>query len=564
MLSVRLQVNHFTLCIYRDMFNKKFEFNIEQMSYWLAPVGDWQPHNSQLDPKSVIDWTMISSVSNADPDGLKWQPGMPFEQLTNRYLIDPRDGGRRFHSLKVEPKMRPCDPVPESAPRHKFMDNILDYSCSLFKLSRQRVQWVEDQPVVQAEKFLLRYNLFTDLSEQEKSAKTMCYLCLEPLLFSALPVSVVTMAYLFPAIITRLEAYLIALEACKLLDIDIPPDLALEALTKDSDNTEEHRAKQTHVQRGMGKNYERLEFIGDAFLKMATSVSIFANSPMNDEFAYHVQRMCMICNKNLLNTALGYKLYEFIRTSAFNRRTWYFDSVKLLEGKNVGKQTSQAHKHGLADKTIADVCEALIGAAFISHRDTGNMDMAVAAVTKFVSHSDHTATRWADYFASYELPAYQTAGSTASQANLAAQIEKRFGYRFKYPRLLRSAFCHPSYPFIEEKLPSYQRLEFLGDALLDLASIEFLYHRHPDKDPQWLTEHKMAMVSNKFLAALSVKLGFHVHLRSNGVLIESQNRRYVGEVNEAEQEANGAKDYWTNVRQPPKVGGTFLENDAED
>lgn len=61
------------------------------------------------------------------------------------------------------------------------------------------------------------------------------------------------------------------------------------------------------------------------------------------------------------------------------------------------------------------------------------------------------------------------------------------------------------------------------------------------------------MVSNKFLAALSVKLGFHRHLRFNGAVIESQNREYVVEIQDAEREAKGAPDYWTNTKQPPKV-----------
>lgn len=59
-----------------------------------------------------------------------------------------------------------------------------------------------------------------------------------------------------------------------MLGLAIRLDLALEAITKDSDNTQEHREDQIHLQRGMGKNYERLEFIGDCFLKMATSISI--------------------------------------------------------------------------------------------------------------------------------------------------------------------------------------------------------------------------------------------------------------------------------------------------
>lgn len=69
----------------------------------------------------------------------------------------------------------------------------------------------------------------------------------------------------------------------------------------------------------MGKNYERLEFIGDCFLKMATSITLFSQAPKDNEFEYHVRRMLMICNSNLLETALKYKLYEFVRSVAFSR-----------------------------------------------------------------------------------------------------------------------------------------------------------------------------------------------------------------------------------------------------
>jgi endoribonuclease Dicer len=41
------------------------------------------------------------------------------------------------------------------------------------------------------------------------------------------------------------------------------------------------------------------------------------------------------------------------------------------------------------------------------------------------------------------------------------------------------------------KVPCYQRLEFLGDALLELVCIESLFRRFSNKDEQWLTEHKV-------------------------------------------------------------------------
>lgn len=127
------------------------------------------------------------------------------------------------------------------------------------------------------------------------------------------------MGYLFSAILSRIESYLIALEACDLLGLKIHPLLALEAITKDSDNTEENREKKIHIQRGMGKNYERLEFIGDCFLKMATSISLFSKNPDDNEYDYHVRRMVLVCNKNLFETAIQKRLYEFIRTVGFSR-----------------------------------------------------------------------------------------------------------------------------------------------------------------------------------------------------------------------------------------------------
>ncbi len=188
------------------------------------------------------------------------------------------------------------------------------------------------------------------------------------------------------------------------------------------------------------------------------------------------------------------------------RRTWYPEGLKLLEGKGRTKTGKEVVKHLLGDKTIADVCEALIGAALLSYQDTGNMDMAVKAVTVLVSSPDHDVQTWKDYYKLYAKPAYQTAPASASQLDLAAQVERKHEYHFRYPRLLRSAFIHPSYPFSWEKVPCYQRLEFLGDSLLDMACINFLFYRYPDRDPQWLTEHKVGFAFRVFTYSSS-KLG---------------------------------------------------------
>lgn len=118
--------------------------------------------------------------------------------------------------------------------------------------------------------------------------------------------------------------------------------------------------------------------------------------------------------------------------------------------------------------------------------------MAVKAVTALVSSPDHEISCWTDYYRLYSIPSYQLVPASAAELDLAAKIEQQHGYHFKHPRLLCSAFIHPSYPSSwSNKIPCYQRLEFLGDALLDMVCVNFLFHRHPDQDPQWLTEHKV-------------------------------------------------------------------------
>ena len=62
------------------------------------------------------------------------------------------------------------------------------------------------------------------------------------------------------------------------------------------------------------------------------------------------------------------------------------------------------------------------------------------------------------------------------------------------------------------------------------------------------------MVSNKFFAALAIKLGFNKHLRSNSPAILNQIKEYITELEELERQAKGVRNYWADYpRDPPKV-----------
>ncbi|KAM5473717.1 Dicer-like protein 1 [Microsporum ferrugineum] len=558
-LPVELDLlTNFTFRVFEDVFHKIYEEDSSLVSYWIAPAKlDDIPDIKKSNPVEIINWQMLQYIR--DTEELHWSPEMPTDFLENRFLVDRWDGRYRYFSIEVDPARHPKDPVPENVARRRYMDNIMNYGLSLFKNSRAgflaKCNW--DQPVLRAELIQLRRN-FLDIDENKKGPPVDYYICAEALKISSIPMPVATLIFVFPAMISRMESYLIALEACEKLQLKISPELALEALTKDSENTEEHGLEQIRFQSGMGKNYERLEFLGDCFLKMATSISLFAMNPDNDEYDFHVKRMLLICNQNLFNNAIILEVFKYIRSKSFSRRGWYPEGLTLLKGKDK-KENPGGPTHALADKSIADVCEALIGASLLAGGPDHKFDMATKAVTIFVNSDDHRVERWADYSTLYSLPTYQTAATTASEADVANQIEEKLGYRFKYPKLLRSAFMHPSYPSQWANVPCYQRLEFLGDSLLDMACVNHLFTKYPDKDPQWLTEHKMAMVSNKFLGSLAVGLNLHVHLIHISNVLQGQITCYTEELQAMKMEMGGNLEAWTYTNEPPKCLPDIVE-----
>ena len=566
--TVRLEhVDEFTRVVYHHVFAKVFEANIPEMSYWFAPVSI-QPGtaNSSMEPSAIIDWNAIENVCY--PGESKWNEGWTNDSLLNRFFWDRYNGGKRYFAIGIEKSLNMDSPIPDEVGVWDHKSNtIKQFTVSSWaNLSRKhegKEPYNKRQPVLLVESMMERRNFLDKPTNAEKESRLRAFVIPQPLERSSLSTNVAAMAVTFPCIIHRLESYLIAMEACQFLELNIPLDLALEAITKDSDNTGEHGDVQVNFQRGMGRNYERLEFLGDCFLKMATSIAIYTQNPNDDEFEFHVKRMLLVCNQTLFDRAKEIQLTQYVRSQSFSRRLWYQDGLKLLRGKKVGTE-GRKFEHSLGDKTVADICEALIGAAFLAHNNQGSWDPdswkdAVHAVTTFVSSEEHCQQKWDDYLAGYIRPEWDSRSPSAVQLDLARKVERAHDYHFQSPKLLQVSFKHPSYPRPWLDLPSYQRLEFLGDALLDMTCVTHLFYRYPNKDPQWLTEHKMAMVSNRFLSAICVKLGFHKHLLCHSDAIQTQIFDFVSDLEEAEKQASGAKDYWTTVKSPPKCLADIVE-----
>ncbi len=107
-------------------------------------------------------------------------------------------------------------------------------------------------------------------------------------------------------------------------------------------------------------------------------------------------------------------------------------------------------------------------------------------------------------------------------------IEKTTGIRFKNTALLETAFQHTS--FVNEratrKLEHNERLEFLGDAVLEVVVSDYLYHEYPDKPEGQLTRLRAQLVREESLAFLAKQYHFNRHIRlGKGELASGGNER---------------------------------------
>jgi ribonuclease III len=95
------------------------------------------------------------------------------------------------------------------------------------------------------------------------------------------------------------------------------------------------------------------------------------------------------------------------------------------------------------------------------------------------------------------------------------EFEKKINVEFKNKGLLNQAFIHRSYinESKEKGLEHNERLEFLGDAVLELVVTDFLYHKYKDKPEGELTAVRSALVNTVTLSNVANDLGANDFLK---------------------------------------------------
>jgi dsRNA-specific ribonuclease len=235
-------------------------------------------------------------------------------------------------------------------------------------------------------------------------------------------------------------------------------------------------------------DYQRYEFLGDSILKFIVSIQLFVDHENWHEGYLTERRASLVSNPRLTKAALDVGLDAFILTKSFANRRWPHPMVSDLAAPASGRRS-------VSSKTLADVVEALIGAAFID----GGLPSARACIHAFLPDIHIQAPTFG--LATVDDPS-RRANSTITWAHGTAEL--LIGYRFLNKALLEEALTHPSCErdtFTE----SYQRLEFLGDAVLDIIVVPVLFEHKSDYSHGEMTSIKAALVNAELLAFLCME-----------------------------------------------------------
>jgi endoribonuclease Dicer len=239
-------------------------------------------------------------------------------------------------------------------------------------------------------------------------------------------------------------------------------------------------------------NYERMESLGDTVLKLMTSIQVMADHPYWHEGYLSLRKDHVVANVTLAKCAESKELYLWIIRDTFVPTRWLpqFEAEIPMETCEDGVAAPE-QKEALSTKLLADVVEALIGASYLH----GSFEMGLECIKLF-----GMGLRWNSLPRSVETILEKMEALDNLPLQMVEHVEKMLDYEFTKKTLVVEALTHPSYNMHVRTRP-YDRLEFLGDAVLDMIVTDYLYHA-PGKNysPGHLHLRKISIVNLHFLA----------------------------------------------------------------
>ncbi|XP_033247154.1 endoribonuclease Dicer-like [Drosophila miranda] len=330
---------------------------------------------------------------------------------------------------------------------------------------------------------------------------------------------------------------------------------------------------------------ERVELLGDSFLKMSASLYLASRYPDWNEGTLTKVKSRLVSNKNLMYCLRETDIPSRISCSLFDPRlTWLPPSINLPEdvldvwteqpsfAKLIGPQNllnlALSDEEILAGRCNEDTyrrfvqdCKSnqqgyydggdfssganfLFGEVTVQNKVVADTLEALLGVVVRNYGLQH-GFRMLEYFGickpDVDKPLSQLLDlqlkSTKMRANASpddidgflinhSYLEQNLGYKFRDRGYLLQALTHPSFP-TNRLTGCYQELEFIGDAILDFLISAYIFENNTKLRPGELTDLRSALVNNTTLGCICVRHNLHLFILAENALLSETISKFV-------------------------------------
>ncbi|XP_066578306.1 ribonuclease 3 isoform X1 [Amia ocellicauda] len=230
---------------------------------------------------------------------------------------------------------------------------------------------------------------------------------------------------------------------------------------------------------------ERLEFLGDAVVEFLTSVHLYYLFPCLEEGGLATYRTAIVQNQHLAMLAKKLELDRF---------------MLYAHGPDLCRESDLRH-------AMANCFEALIGAVYLE----GGLTEAKLLFGRLLFNSEDLREVWLNYpphpLQVQESNTDRQLIETSPVLQKLTEFEEAIGVLFTHVRLLARAFTLRTVGFNHLTLGHNQRMEFLGDSIMQLVATEYLFIHFPDHHEGHLTLLRSSLVNNRTQAKVAEELG---------------------------------------------------------
>lgn len=244
---------------------------------------------------------------------------------------------------------------------------------------------------------------------------------------------------------------------------------------------------------------ERLEFLGDAVVEFLTSIHLYFMFPDLEEGGLATYRAALVQNQHLAILAKKLELDRF---------------MLYAHGSDLCHDLELRH-------AMANCFEALMAALFL---DAGLEEADRVLSNVLFDDDENLLKKWTNY-PRHPIQQQNPDGDRhlikgSPLLERLTQFEAMTGIEFKNIRLLARAFTHRSIGFNNLTLGTNQRMEFLGDTVLQLIASEYLYKHFPGHHEGHLSLLRSSLVNNRTQTVVCDDLGMAEYLnhRTKGPL----------------------------------------------